>query len=109
MREEQQKKRQTPPPRKPFTLQARQSAGGLELTPGGKYVVASIFETAATPGKNTIVPDFITDSAYTEDIPGRANVGDNQGTSRMALISVETGDVKWVDHGQKNREVQLGR
>ena len=99
-REEQLKKR-VQDPRKPFTLQARQSAGALQLTPDEKYVIATVFEAAATPAKNTIVPNYITDSVYTEDIPGRSNVGDTQGTSRLAIISVETGAVTWVDHGQK--------
>lgn len=88
-------------PRKPFTLQARQTAGGLQLTPDEKYVIASIFEAAATPAKSTIVPNYISDSAYTEDIPGRSNVGDTQGSSKLAIINVENGEVKWVDHGQK--------
>ncbi len=102
-REEQRKKRalESAAARKPFTLQARQTAGGLQLTPDEKYVVASVFETAATPAKNTIVPNYVTDSAYTEDIPGRPNAGDTQGASRLAILNVETGEVKWVDHGQK--------
>src|SRR4029077_3450332 len=87
--------------RKPFTLQARQNVNGLQLTPDEKYVIASVFEAAAAPARNTIVPNYITDSVYTEDIPGRSNVGDNQGASRLAILNVETGEVKWVDHGQK--------
>ena len=109
MRDEQQKKREKEVTRKPFTLQARQTAGGLQLTPDEKYVIASVFESAATPAKNTVVPSFVTDSAYTEDIPGRSNVGDSQGTSRLAVMNVETGEVKWVDHGQKTRDVQLSQ
>src|SRR5207342_904908 len=58
-REEQQKKRPQDP-RKPFTLQARQTAGALQLTPDEKYVIASVFESAATPAKSTIVPNYIT-------------------------------------------------
>ena len=100
LREEQQKKR-IQDPRKPFTLQARQTAGALQLTPDEKFVIATVFEAAATPAKNTIVPNYITDSVYTEDITGRSNVGDSQGTSRLAILNVETGEVKWVDHGQK--------
>jgi dipeptidyl aminopeptidase/acylaminoacyl peptidase len=100
-REALQKKREKENPRKPFTLQARQSVRGLQLTPDEKYVIATIFEAAATPAKNTIVPNYVSDSAYTEDIPGRTNVGDNQGTVKLAVIGVETGEVKWVDHGQK--------
>ena len=90
-----------PAVRKPFTLQARQSVGAMQLTPDEKYVIASVFEAAATPAKSTIVPNFITDSAYTEDINGRSNVGDTQGAARLAILNVETGEVKWVDHGQK--------
>ncbi|MCX6626722.1 MAG: DPP IV N-terminal domain-containing protein, partial [Candidatus Solibacter sp.] len=97
-RETQQKKR-VQDPRKPFTLQARQTAGSLQLTPDEKYVIVSVFESAAMPAKSTIVPNYITDSVYTEDIPARSNVGDTQGTSRLAILSVETGEVKWLDHG----------
>jgi dipeptidyl aminopeptidase/acylaminoacyl peptidase len=112
LRDEQQKKR-FQDPRKPFTLQLRQSVGALQLTPDEKYVIASVFDSAATPAKNTIVPNFITDSVYTEDIPGRSNVGDTQGTSRLALLNVETGEIKWVDHGQnkaggtQDRDIQM--
>jgi dipeptidyl aminopeptidase/acylaminoacyl peptidase len=101
LREEQDKKRQKENPRKPFTLQPRQSTGALQLTPDEKYVVAAIFEAAATPAKNTIVPNYITESAYTEDIQGRSNVGDTPVTPRLAIIDVETGGVKWVEHGLK--------
>jgi dipeptidyl aminopeptidase/acylaminoacyl peptidase len=104
LREELKKRNQDP--RKPFTLQARQTVGALRLTPDEKYVVASVFEAAATPAKSTIVPNFITDSAYTEDISGRSNVGDAQGTSRLAILNVETGEIKWVDHGQK-QDIQM--
>jgi dipeptidyl aminopeptidase/acylaminoacyl peptidase len=107
LREDAQKKQQAQAGRKPFTLQARQSAGQLQLSPDEKCVIASIFETPATPAKNTMVPNYVSDSGYTEDIPGRSNVGDSQGTSRLAIINAETGEVKWVDHGQK-KEVQLG-
>ncbi|MBS1854742.1 MAG: S9 family peptidase [Acidobacteria bacterium] len=107
LREEERKKREEEQPRKPFTLQARQSAGQLQLSPDEKYVAAGIFETAATPARNTIVPNFVSDSGYTEDIPGRTNVGDSQGTSRLALLNAATGEVKWADPGEK-KEVSLG-
>jgi dipeptidyl aminopeptidase/acylaminoacyl peptidase len=105
-REALDKKRQAENPRKPFTLQARQSVRGLQLTPDEKYVIATVFETPATPAKSTIVPNYVSDSAYTEDIPGRTNVGDSQGTVKLAIVNVETGEVKWVDHAQK-KEVAL--
>src|SRR5262249_29606613 len=97
LREELRKKQEAENVRKPVNLQARQSAGQLQLSPDEKYVFASVFESAATPAKNTIVPNFVSDSGYTEDIPGRSNVGDSQGTSRMAILNAVTGEVKWVD------------
>lgn len=87
-------------PRKPFTLQANQNVIGLTLAPDEKTVIATIME----PGqgaKRDIVPAWVTDSAYVEDIPGRTNVGDARSRIRMALIDVSNGGVKWVDHGQR--------
>jgi dipeptidyl aminopeptidase/acylaminoacyl peptidase len=102
-REEARRKQQPSP--KPFLLQARQSVASLELSPDEKYVTASVAESAGA--RNTIVPGWITDTAYVEDITGRANVGDAPARTRMALIEAATGEVKWVDHGQGAREVEL--
>ncbi|HKQ72695.1 MAG TPA: prolyl oligopeptidase family serine peptidase [Blastocatellia bacterium] len=99
-REEQEAKRKQREKRKPFTPPAGQSVANLQLSPDGKYVLASVIQPASG-AKNTIVPNYVTESAYTEDIPSRNKVGDEQGRTRLAIISVETGDVNWVDHGQK--------
>src|SRR6185295_5389297 len=72
----------------------------LQLAPNGKYVVATISEPA-TGAKNIIVPNYVTESAYTEDISGRTKVGDIQGRTRLMIIDVETGESRNVDHGQK--------
>jgi len=47
------------------------------------------------------VPNYISDTGYVEDINGRSNVGDNQANTRIAILNTETGDVTWVDHGQR--------
>ena len=96
--DEARKKRENP--RKPFNLQDKQTIAALALTPDEKYVIASVTEPG-TGTKNTIVPNFVTESGYTEDIPSRNKVGDNQNRVRLAILNVETGEVKWVDHGQK--------
>ncbi len=72
----------------------------LQLTPDEKYVIASIHEPA-TGAKRTVVPSFVTESGYTEDIPSYEKVGDKQSLMRLAILSVQTGEVKWVDHGQR--------
>lgn len=88
-----------PAQRKPFTLTGTQTVRELQLSPDEKYVFASVIEPATA--KATIVPNFISDTGYVEDINGRSNVGDNQSTSRLAILNAETGDVTWVDHGQR--------
>ncbi|PYS87346.1 MAG: S9 family peptidase, partial [Acidobacteria bacterium] len=99
-REEQEKKRKEREKRKPFNVPAGQNVVNLNLSPDGKYVIATITEPA-TGSKNTIVPNFVTESGYTEDISGRTKVGDTQGRTRLTIINVETGETKPIDHGQR--------
>ena len=99
-REEQEKKRKERETRKPFAVPTGQNVVNLNLSPDGKYVIATISEPGAG-SKNTIVPNYVTESAYTEDIPGRNKVGDTQNRTRLVSINVETGETKNVDHGQK--------
>jgi dipeptidyl aminopeptidase/acylaminoacyl peptidase len=111
-RQEDEDKRKRDNPRKAFTLQARQSVASLQLTPDEKFVTAGIEENGNA--KPTIVPNYVTESAYTEDIRGRSDVGDTPSTSRLALIAVDTGEVKWVDTGiqgadAKPRQIDLAQ
>jgi dipeptidyl aminopeptidase/acylaminoacyl peptidase len=99
-REEQENKLKQREKRKPFTPPAGQSVAGMQLSPDGKYVLATVIQSPSG-AKNAVVPNYVTESAYTEEIPSRNKVGDEQNRARLAIISVETGDVNWVDHGQK--------
>jgi len=99
-REEQEKKRKEREKRKPFSIPIGQNVLNLNLSPDGKYVIATISEPAAG-AKNIIVPNYVTESAYTEDITGRSKVGDAQGRTRLVIVDVESGETKNADHGQK--------
>ena len=99
-REEDEEKRKRENPRKPFNVGARQTVVALQLSPDEKTVIATVNEQGEG-GKNTIVPNYVTESSYTEDIGSRSKVGDSQSRSRIAILSVENGEVKWLDHGQK--------
>ena len=99
LKEETDAKQKKLNPRKPYTLQARQTMGQMQLSPDGKYVLAVISESA-NGSKNSIVPNWITDSSFPEDLPGRARVGDGLGQRHLVVINVETGEVKNVDHGE---------
>jgi hypothetical protein len=91
------KRKLLPAQRKPFTLGARQTVGQLQLTPDGKSVLALISD-APNGTKNSNVPNWITDSSFPEDIPGRARVGDSISHRHLSIIDVATGEVKPVDH-----------
>ncbi|HSS22165.1 MAG TPA: prolyl oligopeptidase family serine peptidase [Pyrinomonadaceae bacterium] len=102
-REEQEKKRKEREKRKPYRLALRQVVISLTLSPDDKSVVA-LFTDQPEKAKNTVVPNYVTESAYTEDIPGRTKVGDTLGRTRLLLISTETGETRTVDHGQRLAE-----
>lgn len=106
LREENEAKRKKEHPRKPFQLQARQTANRLELCPDETCVIAMVNE-AGNGSKPDNVESFVNESAYTEIIPGRTNVGDAQGRQRVAILDVVTGEAKWVDPAVDKREVQL--
>ncbi len=47
---------------------------GLQISPDGRFVTYRLYQAPA-PSKNTIVPDYVTESGFTTDIPGRTKVG----------------------------------
>lgn len=51
---------------------------GLSISPDGRFINYELYES---PGKrkSTIVPDYITESGYTKNIPGREKVGEPEG------------------------------
>ncbi|WP_315816590.1 hypothetical protein [Paraflavitalea speifideaquila] len=44
------------------------------MSADGRFISYRLIK-AATGGKNTIVPNYVTESGFTEDIPGRTKVG----------------------------------
>jgi len=106
-RQEEEARRKRENPRKPFNLGPRQSVASLQLSPDEKLVTALLSE-GGDGTKNTVVANYVTESAYTEDIASRNKVGDNQAHSRLAILNVESGDVKWMDHGQKEPPSSAG-
>ena len=100
VRAEQEEKRKKRERRKPFNIPQGQSVFQLSISPDEKFVIASVTQTA-TGTKSSIVPNYVTESGYTEDIPARSKVGDSQNRIRLGVFDVATGDVKWVDHGQR--------
>lgn len=64
------------------------------LTPDGNFVVFRLSKNAA--GKNTIVPNYVTASGFTEDIQGRTKVGAPVGSSELFVYDIKRDTVLQV-------------
>jgi dipeptidyl aminopeptidase/acylaminoacyl peptidase len=91
-REEEQKENQLPK----FELQERQSAVDMMLSPDDTHVFIVVTERP-TGSKSTIVPNYVTNTGYTEDIPARTNVGDTQDRRLLAVLNLKTRKSVWAD------------
>ncbi|MGJ8591681.1 MAG: prolyl oligopeptidase family serine peptidase [Aquaticitalea sp.] len=62
----------------------------LSISPDLKYAVYNLYTSAKD--KNTIVPDYVTQSGYTTDINSRTNVGGEQNTYESWIFNLKTGE-----------------
>jgi dipeptidyl aminopeptidase/acylaminoacyl peptidase len=90
--DEEQKKNKLPS----FELQERQNAIDLMLSPDDTHVFIVVAERGAGV-KNTVVPNYVTEAGYTEDIQGRSNVGDTQDRRLLAVLNLKTAKTVWAD------------
>jgi dipeptidyl aminopeptidase/acylaminoacyl peptidase len=75
----------------------------LSISPGGRFISYVLYQS---PGKrkSTVVPDYITESGYTKEIPGREKVGQPEGTYRFYIydraldsaFEVKTDDIEGI-------------
>jgi dipeptidyl aminopeptidase/acylaminoacyl peptidase len=79
-----------------FELAERQSASDLQLSPDDKHVYMLIIERSEA-SKRTNVPNYVTESSYTEDIPARTFVGDTQDKRMLAIMNLDTAKTVWAD------------
>ncbi|HEV3057480.1 MAG TPA: prolyl oligopeptidase family serine peptidase [Vicinamibacterales bacterium] len=79
-----------------YELAERQSAQDLQLSPDGKHVFITIVERAES-AKRPAVPNYVTESSYTEDIPARTFVGDAQDKRTLVVMNLETATSQVVD------------
>jgi dipeptidyl aminopeptidase/acylaminoacyl peptidase len=77
-------------------LQDRQNAADLMLSPDDTHVFVLVSERPAG-ARNVIVPNYVTETGYAEDIPGRTAVGDAQNRTLLAVMNLKTGKTVWAD------------
>lgn len=86
--------------RETLRLDQGENAQGLVADPSGTWVAVTATRGGfGGGGQRTDIPLWITESGYTENTEMRAKVGDEQGTSRLAVVSTGTGEVVWLDLG----------
>jgi dipeptidyl aminopeptidase/acylaminoacyl peptidase len=79
-----------------FELSDRQTAADLMLSPDGTHVFILVGERAVG-ARNVIVPNYVSETGYSEDIPGRTAVGDAQSRTLLAILNLKTGKTAWAD------------
>ena len=94
---------------RPMTLMAGERIASLVTSPNGRAVLI----TTAIPDTRALatrVPNYVTESGYTEDITGRTKVGDYQNGGRVAFMSLPSGSVQFLrvnDDGRTPSSVQV--
>ncbi|HZY78621.1 MAG TPA: prolyl oligopeptidase family serine peptidase [Cyclobacteriaceae bacterium] len=59
----------------------------VRLSPDEKFITYRLAKTAGN-AKNTLVPNYVTESGFTTDIPARTKVGANQNTYEMFVYDI---------------------
>lgn len=61
------------------------SAGAVQISADGRFITYRLFR-ANNSGKNTIIPNYVTETGFTEDISGRTKVGSPSGSSELYVF-----------------------
>ncbi|MFN4145444.1 MAG: DPP IV N-terminal domain-containing protein, partial [Runella sp.] len=69
--------------------------GSLTLSPKENFITYTTTKPSKD-AKTTIVPNYVTESGFTEDIPARTKVGAPLGTSQLFIYDIEADTVKEV-------------
>ena len=60
----------------------------VAVSPGGRFITYRLYKPASD-AKNTIVPNYVTETGFTQDIPGRSKVGVPQGSYEFFVFDAE--------------------
>jgi dipeptidyl aminopeptidase/acylaminoacyl peptidase len=80
----------------PLHLAREERVTAIAVERGGRHAV---LHAARQPrdARQTIVPDYVTRSGYTQPRDVRAKVGDAQAEARLALVTLATGEARWLE------------
>ncbi|HEY9448464.1 MAG TPA: prolyl oligopeptidase family serine peptidase [Gemmatimonadaceae bacterium] len=72
-----------------------EKVASLSVSPSGKALLL-VTRVDAEKALETEVPQFVTKSGYVEDAESRGKVGDVQDSGRVALVSLPSGQARWL-------------
>jgi len=91
---------------RPVYLGKNSTLAAAEVSPSGRYLLVGVGQRVEGE-KQVIVPNFVTETGYTENINVRAKVGDVQAFQRAAVVDLAAGTVRWIDPEAKERRLTL--
>ena len=80
---------------KPFYLGKNERISSLSVSPTGNALLV-VTNVPAEGSQQTRVPNYVTESGYTEELTVRTKVGDIQSGGRVAFMKLPTGDLTWL-------------
>jgi dipeptidyl aminopeptidase/acylaminoacyl peptidase len=81
---------------KPFWLKRGERVATISVSPNGRALLLATSIRGADSARQTIVPQYVTRTGYTDELRVRTKVGDTQDSGRVAFVSLPSGDVKWL-------------
>ncbi|HKP75370.1 MAG TPA: prolyl oligopeptidase family serine peptidase, partial [Longimicrobiaceae bacterium] len=91
---------------RPVYLGKTSTLASAEVSPSGRYLLIGVGQRVEGE-KQVIVPNFVTESGYTENINARGKVGDVQAFTRAAVVDLQTGALRWIEPEAKERRLTL--
>src|SRR5688572_8417899 len=80
-----------------FALTERQTVTDLLLSADERFVWIGVSERPELAARGQDTPNYITQSAYPEMIPGRTNVGDVEPVRKLAILDLKENTQVWAD------------
>ncbi len=81
------KSRKADQPKRPKEIYLdEKNISNIQLSPDGNYITYTLTKNATA--KSTIVPNYVTESGFTEDIPARTKVGAPQNQSELFIYDL---------------------
>lgn len=91
---ERERRRQEEP--EPIRIGQEERVSDLAVEARGRHAVITV-SRPAKDARQTLVPDYVTESGYSRELEARPKVGDAQGESRLGWVELATGEVRWLE------------